>query len=169
MTIKLILVSMATLLSSCVSVRPTSHGHTPEKVVSRGLPPCLQGYTEQQCSVFRDTNRARMAHGLPPLRGSVSCSYLAQDHSKDMAREQKLSHDSPQFGNFGRRAKAYQLPGTWGAENVAWSSAGNSYYKQVVAGWMDSPGHRANILSPNATAIGIGIFNGYFAQCFTNE
>ena len=133
------------------------------------MPLCLEGYTEQQCAVFRDTNRARQSHGLSPLRGSVNCSYLAQAHAKDMAQEQKLTHDSPRYGSFNQRAKSYRIRGTWGAENVAWSSAGDRYYRQVVAGWMDSPGHRANILSPNATAVGIGISNGYFAQCFTNE
>jgi uncharacterized protein YkwD len=132
-------------------------------------PPCPSYFNSYQCQIFKDTNAARKAHKLAELKPSFNCTKLAQAHSLDMFKNGKLFHTSPQYGPFSSRLERYKVPGTWHGENVFWSSQGVAYTPKVVDGWMKSPGHRKNILNTKATAIGIGLSKGYFAQCFSNE
>jgi len=130
---------------------------------------CPKYFDANQCQIFNDTNAARKTNGMKPLKPSTTCTALAQAHALDMFQEAKLFHTSPKYGTFATRVDTYKVPGTWHGENVFWSSQGASYTPHVVAGWMQSPGHKANILSPQATALGVGVNHGYFAQCFSNE
>jgi uncharacterized protein YkwD len=109
--------------------------------------------------IFEDTNNARAANGLKPLVLNEQMTKVAQDWSGVQARENRMYHN-PNYST--------QISGGWSraAENVAYGYAVNG----VVNGWMNSPGHKANILGDH-TSIGIGVAkdaNGrnYYTQVF---
>lgn len=104
--------------------------------------------------VLNDTNKARTSRGLKPLILDKAMTSVAQKWSEKQAAKRAMTHNP----NFAR-----QIPAGWwaAAENIA---SGPSA-KHVVAVWMASAGHRANILG-NYTHIGIGIKNGYSTQVF---
>lgn len=101
------------------------------------------------------TNQARADAGLSPLAGHPDLDAVAQAWSHELAASgQSLAHN-PTY--------AEQIPGGWSAagENVAWIDDGGRLTESEVAarihqGWMDSPGHRANILNPRFTHLGVG-------------
>jgi uncharacterized protein YkwD len=90
--------------------------------------------------------------GLAPLNANGALNNAAAAHSADQAARNQMTHTGSNGSNAGDRIRAagYQ-PGTWG-ENVA---AGYTSASSVVAGWMGSSGHRANILNPAFTQIGV--------------
>lgn len=109
--------------------------------------------------IFEDTNSARVTNGLKPLVLNEQMTKVAQDWSATQAREGRMYHN-PNYSS--------QIPGGWtrAAENVAYGYSVDS----VTNGWMNSPGHRANILG-DYNSIGIGVAkdaNGrnYYTQNF---
>lgn len=104
--------------------------------------------------ILADTNSARAANGLAPLVLDGAVTTVAQNWSATQSRERRMSHN-PQYSS--------QIPGGWSraAENVASGYAP----ADVVRAWMNSSGHRANILG-DYTTIGIGYVNGYATQVF---
>ncbi|WP_144877677.1 CAP domain-containing protein [Microbacterium sp. 1.5R] len=104
--------------------------------------------------ILQDTNAARAANGLPPLILDGSMTTVARNWSATQARERRMYHN-PQYSS--------QIPAGWSraGENVASGYAPAA----VVKGWMNSPGHRANILG-DFTTIGIGYVDGYATQVF---
>ena len=100
------------------------------------------------------TNQERTAQGLPPLKANPALGLAAQVHADAMAVGDFFDHVDPNTGaDGGVRATAAGY--NWGAfgENIA---AGATSPQAVVQGWMESPGHRANLLSPDFREIGVG-------------
>lgn len=121
--------------------------------------------------VFELTNVERVKAGLEPFKWSNELAAVAYAHSKDMSDRQFFSHYNPDgLSPFDRMDDAGITYGT-AAENIA---AGYFTPADVVEGWMNSPGHRANILSPLLHKLGVGFYEGtsgygkYWTQCFTN-
>lgn len=84
----------------------------------------------------------------PPLSWSNTLAKAAVQHSEDMAKNSHFSHTGTDGSNAGARIKKVGYnAGTWG-ENIA---AGYGTAEQVVAGWLNSPGHCANIMNSNFT------------------
>ena len=81
---------------------------------------------------------------VAPLAWSASLARAAQAHSADMARHDYIDHVSPQGGPVGDRASRQGYRWRAIGENIA---AGQGSAQQVVAGWLSSPGHCANIMS----------------------
>ncbi|MDG9717947.1 CAP domain-containing protein [Streptomyces sp. DH24] len=114
------------------------------------------------------TNRERAAAGLPPLAVDPLLTAAAQAHSADMVARDFYSHTSPDGARpWDRAATAGSSRRTVG-ENIA---CGQRSPAEVVRGWMNSPGHRANILGPGFTHIGVGFAGGgrsgtYWTQLF---
>jgi uncharacterized protein YkwD len=113
--------------------------------------------------VFSLLNQQRAANGLPALHGSAALDNSAQSYSEAMMRATAggpvfLSHTGPDGSTFEDRINAAGY-GEWTAigENIA---AGQHSPQEVVDDWMNSPGHRANILDPNFRDVGIGIAVG---------
>jgi len=127
-------------------------------------------------------NQDRKKHGLAPLVRDDVLSRIARSHSCDMARRRYFSHESPEGGDFSDRyrqaryACSVQVGPTLylGAENIALNNLyasvrrvnGTVYYewstveeiaRTTVQGWMDSTGHRKNILTPYWGKEGIGV------------
>jgi len=104
------------------------------------------------------TNAERQKAGLEPLALNTELSDSAQSYSQVLASSGCFDHTCGPTPNFADRDGAVGYTG-WTAigENIA---AGYSTPEDVVAGWMASAGHRANILSPNFTEMGVGLATG---------
>jgi uncharacterized protein YkwD len=102
--------------------------------------------------VTRLTNIERAKAGCGALRVDARLAAAAQAHSKDMVDRDYFSHTSPDGKGPGDRAAAagYQR---WSGENIA---AGYPTAAAVVQGWMNSPGHKANIVNCQSKATGVG-------------
>lgn len=115
--------------------------------------------------IFKLTNEARRRNGLTALDPDERLAETARKHSDDMLRRDYFSHTSPDGQTVKDRlfdspavAKAISRAG----ENI-YGGSGQDYSdiktisRVIVDGWMSSPGHRANILSPNYTHLGVGV------------
>ncbi|MDH6521210.1 uncharacterized protein YkwD/stress response protein SCP2 [Streptomyces sp. SAI-208] len=114
------------------------------------------------------TNRERARAGLPALAVDPLLGRAAQAYSTDMAARAFYSHTSPEGTRPWDRAAAAGSGRRSIGENIA---CGQRSAAEVVEGWMNSPGHRANILRPGFTHIGIGFAGGgpagtYWTQLF---
>jgi uncharacterized protein YkwD len=102
--------------------------------------------------VTRLTNLERAKAGCAALRVEPELQTAAQLHSRDMADRRYFSHTSPEGRGPGDRAAA-QGYATWSGENIA---SGYPTPAAVVAAWMNSAGHRANILNCRSRSTGVG-------------
>lgn len=99
-------------------------------------------------------NAHRQENGLAPLANASTLNISSHNHSQDMAENGYFSHTSLDGSSpFDRMRDAGYSCGTMG-ENIA---AGQTSAQQVFEGWMNSPGHNANMLNPNFEAVGIGL------------
>jgi len=107
--------------------------------------------------VFDLTNAERAAYGLPPLIWHYGLAHVARMHSLDMALNNFMAHDSFDGRTFSQRITQAGISWTNVAENVA---RGQQSPQAVVNAWMNSPDHRANILNPSRTHLGVGFQTG---------
>jgi len=104
--------------------------------------------------VLEIVNEERALAGLAPVDMDVRLSEAAQLHSDDMGVNGYFSHTSQDGTTFDQRTVAASYTPWWAlGENIA---AGQDTPEEVMDAWMNSPGHRANILSSNFEHIGIG-------------
>jgi len=103
-------------------------------------------------------NRVRAAHGLQPLRRDASLTQAARAHSLDMLRRHYFAH-----GAFAVRMGEYHAHGPLLGENLAWGAGRLGSAAHVVQMWLASPEHRANLLRPGFTRIGLATQVGSFA------
>lgn len=118
-----------------------------------------------EIAVLCETNNRRLAEGLPPLRLNAQLSAAGRAHAQDMATRGYFDHYTPEGAGPTERAAAqgYVANGCCG-ENIAY---GYGDAQNVVNGWMDSPGHRANILGGAYQEIGVGVFDDQYVQVFS--
>jgi uncharacterized protein YkwD len=106
-------------------------------------------------------NQERAHYGLRRLSLNKRLSSAARRHARDMARRNYFSHDTLGGGSFVDRIRsAGYLRGarSWMVgENLAWGTRGQSRPSSIMRLWMNSPGHRANILNASFREIGIGV------------
>jgi len=109
-------------------------------------------------------NRERASRGLGRLRLDGKLGRAAQGHARDMVAKRYFAHDSRSGASFSTRIKRTgwtRSRRSWTVgENIAWGSGSLSTPRAIVRGWMNSAGHRANILSRSFHLIGIGVANG---------
>ena len=98
-------------------------------------------------------NEARAERGLPPLRVDLRLVGAAGRHAADMTANDFVSHDGSDGSTASDRVSAVGYAWRWVSENVA---AGQLTAAFVVDAWMNSEGHRANILSTRAAHVGVG-------------
>lgn len=118
--------------------------------------------------VIRLVNVERAKNGLKPLKENWELSRVARYKSMDMRDKGYFSHTSPTYGSPFDMMKAFGITYSYAGENIA---MGQRTPEEVMKGWMNSPGHRRNILSENFTEIGVGYAannkgNTYWAQMF---
>ena len=121
--------------------------------------------TSYETEVIRLVNEIRRENGLNPLTANWELSRVARYKSQDMADNRYFSHTSPTYGSPFQMIKAFGLSYRTAGENIA---MGYSTPQAVVDGWMNSSGHRANILNASYTQIGVGyVAQGhYWTQMF---
>ncbi|MCA9067616.1 MAG: CAP domain-containing protein [Planctomycetaceae bacterium] len=126
--------------------------------------------TKMENSVLKDTNLVRKQHDKPPLTAVSHLNVVAQRHAINMAYQQKMMHTLDEKGVMDRLKDVSYEFRTYG-ENIA---MGYLNSKAVVQGWMNSPGHRKNLLDEanlGYTQIGIGAYRDtkgrwYYCQVF---
>lgn len=113
--------------------------------------------------IFDLTNHIRLKHDLPALEWDHKTAIVAYDHSQDMYENEYFSHTSPTKGELRDRLEAekviYQLAG----ENIA-----AKYVDSIAAveGWLNSEGHRVNLLNEEFTHLGVGVYRDFYTQNF---
>ncbi len=100
-------------------------------------------------------NQERAAHGLRELKANKKLRKAARGHSAFMVRASRFEH-----GDLGGRIRRAGYRGWTYGENIAWGTGHLATAGEIHRAWMDSPGHRENILRPQFRDIGIGIALG---------
>lgn len=114
------------------------------------------------------TNQERAKQGLPALKLDTELSKVARTKSLDMQNKGYFSHTSPTYGSPFDMMKQFGISYRSAGENIA---MGQQSPEAVVNAWMNSEGHRANILNSSYTHIGVGhVSNGnYWTQMFIGK
>ena len=129
-------------------------------------PPCQHRLTadEIEKALFIYINQERRQRQLPQLEFSPPLTSLARKHSRDMAARSKVSHFSSSGDTYTDRLISQNFFFKSNGENVAFSDTFDAEY--IHQSFMESPGHRENILEPNLDLVGIGVFykenQGYY-------
>lgn len=99
-------------------------------------------------------NKERVKAGLAPLKANWELSRVARYKSQDMIDKNYFSHTSPTYGSPFDMMTSFGIKYMAAGENIAY---GQPTPTSVMTGWMNSSGHKANILSKNYTEIGVGV------------
>ncbi|TMR32778.1 CAP domain-containing protein [Nonomuraea zeae] len=122
--------------------------------LSCGRPASNGGFASAaETAVVKLTNEARAGNGCRPLVHDAKLHLAAERHSADMAANNYFDHDSRDGRSFDQRIKAAGFAFRLAGENIA---KGQPTAAAVVRDWLDSPGHRANIMNCSFTHIGVG-------------
>jgi uncharacterized protein YkwD len=117
--------------------------------------------------VFDLVNVERLRAGLEPLEWSQEAADVAYEHCVDMHLRNYYGHYTPEGTSPCDRMRATGLPMViCGGENIA---RGNSTPEDVMAVWMNSPPHRANILEPLYTHVGVAVHGGKNGPWWTQD
>ncbi len=116
---------------------------------------------EFELKVIEYTNAERSKQGLKPLTADTTLTKIAQNHSADMLANNYFSHTNKSGCDPRCRIDAANYKWQSYGENIYWMSGftltASESARKVVDGWMNSAGHRANILSAKFTKIGVGV------------
>lgn len=129
------------------------------------IPGVDSGVLNYESEVVRLVNEQRVKNGLSKLTEDWELSRVARYKSQDMKDNKYFSHTSPVYGSPFEMIKNFGIYYRSAGENIA---KGQSTPQAVVNAWMNSSGHRANILNKNYTRIGVGYVSGgnYWTQMF---
>lgn len=106
--------------------------------------------------VFNLINQQRLNNGLSELKIDPELQRVARIKAQDMVSNNYFSHNSPTYGSPFDMLKSFKISYKTAGENIA----GNSSNSAAVNAWMNSSGHRANILNGSFNYTGIGVING---------
>ncbi|MFA5634700.1 MAG: CAP domain-containing protein [Anaerovoracaceae bacterium] len=121
-----------------------------------------------EAQVVELVNKERAAQGLSALKFNAELSKVAEAKAADLRDKNYFSHTSPTYGSPFDMMKSFGIRYTAAGENIA---KGYMNPTSVMNGWMNSPGHKANIMNGNFTEIGVGYVSGsngsgYWVQMF---
>ncbi len=130
--------------------------------------PASSAVSAYEQKVVELTNQERAKNGLKPLALDTELSKVAREKSRDMQSKGYFSHTSPTYGSPFDMMKKFGINYSSAGENIA---MGQPTPEEVVKAWMNSSGHRANILNSSYTHIGVGhVANGnYWTQMFIGK
>ena len=120
--------------------------------------PCPSALTE--AAVRCEINAIRVANGLKPMGTTHPLGVAATRHSKDMVRRHYFAHVSPSGQTVTDRVRRAGYDGGRLGENIGWGSGSLATPAAIVQAWMNSPPHRAIILTPGFRDLGVGIAQG---------
>ncbi|MBQ7363219.1 MAG: SafA/ExsA family spore coat assembly protein [Clostridia bacterium] len=129
------------------------------------IPTLASAVSDYESEVVRLVNVERTKRGLSPLSHNWQLSRVARYKSLDMKQNGYFSHTSPTYGSPFQMMKSFGITYRTAGENIA---KGQTTPAAVVSGWMNSSGHRANILNSSFTEIGVGYVaeGNYWTQMF---
>lgn len=132
------------------------------------IPEADSTVTSYEQEVIRLVNEIRVQNGLKALTYDWELARVARFKSQDMKDNKYFSHTSPVYGTPFQMIKNFGISYRSAGENIA---KGYATPQAVVNGWMNSSGHRANILNANYTHIGVGYVSGgnYWTQMFISK
>lgn len=146
----------------------TAQAPSNERATTEAATTAAPSVSNYERRVVELVNVERQKNGLAPLTLDPAISNVARIKSKDMSDNNYFAHQSPTYGSAGDMLSQHGIRySAWG-ENIA---AGQRTPEEVVSAWMNSPGHRANILGSHYTKIGVAYVNNgrpYWTQMFTN-
>ncbi|MDA0327989.1 MAG: CAP domain-containing protein [Gemmatimonadetes bacterium] len=108
-------------------------------------------------------NDHRVGVGCAALEWNGFVAEVAQDHSRDMVQRDFFAHENPDGASPFDRLTAAGIGYSRAAENIAW---GYGSAASVLAGWLDSPGHRSNIENCSLTQHGVGLLETHWTHVF---
>ena len=124
----------------------------------RGQPPRIRA------AILCLHNQIRAENGLPALRENKQLRKAALGHSRDMVKDSYFEHTTPEGVTMVDRilrARYVREDQGWAlGENLAWGTGSYGTPRGAVEAWMDSPGHRANILKRSFRDLGVGVVLG---------
>ncbi len=113
--------------------------------------------------VAKLVNAERAKNGLAPLTHRADLKSVAQKKAQDMINSNYFSHTSPNYGSPFDMLKTFGISYSAAGENIA---KGQTTPQEVMNSWMNSSGHRANILNSSYNCIGVGFYHGAWVQMF---
>lgn len=116
-----------------------------------------------EAEVARLVNVERSKRGLRPLTVRADLQNMAEKKARDMINSNYFSHTSPNYGSPFQMMRTFGISYRSAGENIA---KGQKSPQEVMNAWMNSSGHRANILNPNYNYIGVGFYNSAWVQEF---
>ncbi len=116
------------------------------------------GTSEEQ--LFSLINQYRSRHNLPILKQSPRLRAAAASHAQELANQRTLRHVSPNTGALAMRLSGLKAAGL--AENLAWAPDS----KGALSAFLESPGHKRNLLLPQLSHMGIGVSGSYYVVAF---
>jgi uncharacterized YkwD family protein/spore coat assembly protein SafA len=133
--------------------------------------PSFDAIKHWEHEVIQLVNQERAKYGLKPLTPQWELSRVARYKSNDMRDQNYFEHTSPTYGSPFQMIRNFGITFRMAAENIA---VGQETPQEVMKGWMNSPGHRQNILNPQFTHIGCGLSRGgkwgyYWTQMFISK
>ena len=132
------------------------------------IPTTDSSVTSYEQEVIRLVNAERAKQGLKPLTYDWELGRVARYKSQDMRDNKYFSHNSPTYGTPFQMMKNFGISYRSAGENIA---RGQRTPQAVVSAWMNSSGHRANILNSSFTHIGVGYVadGNYWTQMFIGK
>lgn len=112
--------------------------------------------SSDELEVFNLINQERTSNGLQPLKIDNEVQKVARIKAQDMVSSNYFSHTSPTYGSPFDMLNSFKVSYKTAGENIA----GNSSNSSAVTAWMNSPGHKANILNGNFNYTGVGVVKG---------
>lgn len=143
-------VGVSEIIASNPSVSNPSMIYPGQKLVV----PTLNDIKAMENEVIRLVNVERSKKGLQPLVQNWQLSRVARYKSQDMINKNYFSHTSPTYGSPFTMMQNFGVKFSAAGENIA---MGQTSASAVMVSWMNSPGHRSNILSPTYNQIGVGL------------
>ncbi|MCX5195546.1 CAP domain-containing protein [Streptomyces sp. NBC_00249] len=135
-------------------VEPPAEAAAPAAPATPAAPEASAAPSDAAAAVLALVNQERAAAGCPALTVNAKLTKAAQDHSADMAAHANMSHTGSDGSDPGQRITRAGYEWRTYGENVAY---GYSSPEKVMEGWMNSPGHKRNILDCSYKEIGIGL------------
>lgn len=143
--------------------------------INESLQPVFYKADDLESRAFAAINKLRATYGLSPLSPALDLSDVAREHSNDMVERDYFAHQSPEGRDLRHRFARHGIT-NWRyiAENIAYNRGYEDPVAAAVEGWMNSPGHRRNILNKGLRESGIGVAiddsgRVYFTQVFATR
>ncbi len=128
--------------------------------------PSMDAVKAQENEVIRLVNVERSKRGLPALKANWELSRVARYKSQDMINKNYFSHTSPTYGSPFAMMESFGIRYTSAGENIAY---GQQTPQEVMNAWMNSTGHRNNILSSSFSEIGVGLAKNKNGVCYWTQ